>query len=357
MSSGDESRVWKENPEFFFDNSICPTDGISCLKFSPTADFLASTSWDNQIRVYEIQHKKSMMAKVDWNVVPKTMQNLEAPILSCAWNQDGSALFTGAGDKTVKQWDLSSNNVVQIGAHDAPCRHVFHCPELNCVISGSWDKTIRMWDTRAPNQIQSLALPDKCSAMDVRGKYCVVACANNQFGMVDLTNPQKFMDIPEKMQKSQIAKQIRCVSLMTDGIGYVYGNNEGRCQVNFFDEDHSKNRFSFSFKCHRNLQPHNKAECYPINCIVSHPTFHTFATCGGDGSFNLWDCLHRKKLRSSSTHKQSISCGAFNSVGNIFACAESDDWMKGHEHHNPADPNRIMLKIVDESDVKDRGSL
>ena len=31
------------------------TDGISCIAWSPTANFLAAGSWDNQIRCWEVQ--------------------------------------------------------------------------------------------------------------------------------------------------------------------------------------------------------------------------------------------------------------------------------------------------------------
>ena len=31
-----------------------PTDSVSDLAFSPTSDFLAVSSWDNKVRIYEI---------------------------------------------------------------------------------------------------------------------------------------------------------------------------------------------------------------------------------------------------------------------------------------------------------------
>lgn len=54
-----------------------PEDSISEIAFSPTADYLAAASWDNKVRIWEIQNGNSM---------PKAMFQHEGPVLSCAWS-------------------------------------------------------------------------------------------------------------------------------------------------------------------------------------------------------------------------------------------------------------------------------
>ena len=55
-----------------------PTDTISCLRFSPSANFLIASSWDNSIRCWEIQ--------ANGTSVPKAEQKHTKPILSCCWH-------------------------------------------------------------------------------------------------------------------------------------------------------------------------------------------------------------------------------------------------------------------------------
>lgn len=60
--------------------------------------------------------------------------------------QDGSKIFTASCDKTAMVWDLGSNQMTQIAAHDAPIKTIHHIKASNytCVMTGSWDKTLKV---------------------------------------------------------------------------------------------------------------------------------------------------------------------------------------------------------------------
>lgn len=55
-----------------------PDDSTSHLAFSPTADFLAVSSWDKKVRIYQVneQGQSEGKAQIDF----------DAPVLSCAWS-------------------------------------------------------------------------------------------------------------------------------------------------------------------------------------------------------------------------------------------------------------------------------
>jgi len=135
-----------------------PTDGISCLRWSPVSNLLVAGSWDNQIRCYDVQ--------MSGTVVPKAAQAHDAPILACAWSQDGSRVFSGGCDKQAKCWDLASNQMVQVGMHDAPVRHMYWLQEMNCLVTGSWDKTLKYWDCRSPQPACTVQLSERVYCMD-----------------------------------------------------------------------------------------------------------------------------------------------------------------------------------------------
>lgn len=104
-------------------------DGISSLNFSPKANILVATSWDNTAYCWEINAQTAQ-------AVPKASTSHSAPLLCSAWNADGTAVYTGGADKTVKLWNLATNQSQQVAAHDAPIRRCAFIPEINLLVTG-----------------------------------------------------------------------------------------------------------------------------------------------------------------------------------------------------------------------------
>ena len=66
-----------------------PEDGISSLNFSPVGNMLVATSWNNQVRCWQVQSNGTSEAKA--------MTQHEQPVLCSDWSPDGSTVFSGAG--------------------------------------------------------------------------------------------------------------------------------------------------------------------------------------------------------------------------------------------------------------------
>jgi len=49
-----------------------------------------------------------------------------------------------------------------------------------------------------------------------------------------------------------------------------------------------------------------------------------------------------------------ISATAFNRTGTIFAYAISYDWSKGHSGNTPGHPNKLMLHLCKDEEVRKR---
>jgi mRNA export factor len=117
-------------------------DGISSLRWSPTANFLVSTNWDAGVRCWEVQEQGGQI-----RANPKAQVNHEAnsPVLDSCFSNDGSTVFSVGCDKAVRMWRLGEtppNNLAQqIGVHDAPVKAVRFLPS-NLVVSGGWDRKV-----------------------------------------------------------------------------------------------------------------------------------------------------------------------------------------------------------------------
>ncbi|XP_048439219.1 protein RAE1-like isoform X2 [Pyrus x bretschneideri] len=326
-----------QNPNKSFEVTHLPNDSISSLSFSPKSNILVATSWDNQVRCWEIHQSGQNLASV-----PKASISHDQPVLCSAWKDDGSTVFSGSCDKQVKMWPLAGNQPVTVAMHDAPIKEVAWIPEMNYLVTGSWDKTLKYWDLRQQTPIHTQALPERCYTLSVRYPLMVVGTADRNLIVFNLQTPQTEF----KRIVSPLKYQTRSVAAFPDQQGFLVGSIEGRVGVHHLDDGlQSKN---FTFKCHREGN-----DIYSVNSLNFHPVHHTFATTGSDGSFNFWDKDSKQRLKAMARCSQSIPCSAFNSDGSIFAYAVCYDWSNGAENHNPATAkNCIYLHVPQEAEVK-----
>ncbi|CAO2187190.1 unnamed protein product [Urochloa humidicola] len=322
------------NPNKSFEILPNPGDSVSSLSFSPKSNLLVATSWDNQVRCWEI---------VGGNSQPKASISHDQPVLCSAWKDDGTTVFSGGCDKQVKMWPLLSGGQPQtVAMHDAPVKEIAWVPQMNLLVSGSWDKTLRYWDTRQPNPVHIQQLPERCYALTVNYPLMIVGTADRNLVVFNLQNPQTEF----KRIQSPLKYQTRCLAAFPDQQGFLVGSIEGRVGVHHIDD--SQQSKNFTFKCHREGN-----DIFSVNSLNFHPVHHTFATAGSDGAFNFWDKDSKQRLKAFSRCPLPIPCSTFNSDGSIFAYAVCYDWSRGAENHNPAAAKTsIYLHSPQESEVK-----
>ncbi|KAL1922595.1 uncharacterized protein VTP21DRAFT_10134 [Calcarisporiella thermophila] len=320
-----------------FEVSQPPSDGISDLAFSPQAEFLAATSWDNSVRIWEVQQNGT--------TIGKAMYNHEAPALCCTWSRDGTKVFSGGADKAGRLFDTATGQSTQVAQHDAPirCCRWIDMGQQQVVATGSWDKTLKYWDLRTSNPVATIQLPERCYALDVVFPLMVVGTAERHIQIFNLNNPTTVF----KQLTSPLKWQTRCVSCFPNGTGFAVGSIEGRVGIQYVEDKDTAN--NFSFKCHR-----DNNNVYSVNAISFHPIHGTFSTAGSDGTFNFWDKDSKQRLKAFSNVGGTIPCTTFNRNGTIFAYAVSYDWSKGHQHALPSNKNAIMLHAAKDEDVKPR---
>ncbi|KAF3648304.1 Protein RAE1 [Capsicum annuum] len=332
MSIFGSTATTNTNPNKSIEVQQPPADSVTSLCFSPKANLLVATSWDNQVRCWEV-----MGSGTNTGTVPKAAISHEQPVLCSAWKDDGTTVFSGGCDKQVKMWPLSGSQPVTVGMHDAPVKELAWIPETNLLVTGSWDKTLRQ-----QNPVHSQQLPERCYALTVKHPLMVASTADKNLIVFNLQNPQtEFKRIP-----SPLKYQTRCLTAFPDQQGFLVGSIEGRVGVHHLD-DSLEDTILF-------LNTTNIANSTHLSCVTSAAQTHgTFATAGSDGAFNFWDKDSKQRLKAMSRCSQPIPCSAFNSDGSIYAYAVCYDWSKGAENHNPSTAKTsIYLHFPQESDVK-----
>lgn len=112
-----------------------PSDTVSALAWSPTADYLAVSSWDNSVRIYEVGNP----------VQGKASYSHEGPALDVCWSHDGTKILSGGADNAGRMFDVTTGQSQQVAQHSAPIKSV-RWTEMHggLLVTGSWDKTIKV---------------------------------------------------------------------------------------------------------------------------------------------------------------------------------------------------------------------
>lgn len=79
-----------------------PEDSISDVSFSPApqADFLAVTSWDKKVRIYEISSTGQSQGK--------HLYEHDAPVFSCDFSKVGPRMLAVSGHDLAVPWDAAA---------------------------------------------------------------------------------------------------------------------------------------------------------------------------------------------------------------------------------------------------------
>ena len=112
-----------------------PPDTVSAMAFSPTADFLAVSSWDNSVRVYEVGAQ----------IQGRASYSHEGPAFDVCWSSDGTKILSGGADNAGRMFDVQTGQSTQVAQHQAPIKGV-RWTEMHggLLVTGSWDKTIKV---------------------------------------------------------------------------------------------------------------------------------------------------------------------------------------------------------------------
>ena len=85
------------NPMKDYEVQQPPEDSISSLSFSPNANYIVASSWNNAIRCWEVQDNGNTIARAE--------QQHSGPVLDCCWVAvSGGGDGERVGERKRKRW-------------------------------------------------------------------------------------------------------------------------------------------------------------------------------------------------------------------------------------------------------------
>ena len=120
---------------------------VRCLAISPDGKILASGSYDDTIKLWELDTGKNL----------RTLTGHSGDIEAIAISPDGQILASGGDDGTIKLWNLNTGQEIRtLKGHYNFIRSIAISPDGKILASGSYDDTIKLWELDTGKEIQTL---------------------------------------------------------------------------------------------------------------------------------------------------------------------------------------------------------
>lgn len=111
--------------------------GITHLAFSPDGKTIATSSYDEQLRIWDLEQETMVM----------TLHGPAGTIWTLAYSPDGRLLASGGEDKMVRIWDAQTGKLLRVlNGHERNIWAVTFSNDGKYLVSSGFDKTIRVWN-------------------------------------------------------------------------------------------------------------------------------------------------------------------------------------------------------------------
>ncbi|KAF5777147.1 putative transcription factor WD40-like family [Helianthus annuus] len=290
-------------------------DAISRIRFAPASNNLLISSWDTNLRLYDVDGSK-LTFEASGN----------AELLDCCFQGEAAAFSTGS-DCSITRYDLHSGTSKIFGNHDDLATCVEYSDETGQVITGGWDKKIKCWDSRSMKALTCVnTVSVAVESMSLSG-YTAMVAVGSSVNMYDL----------RKFNTSYYSKrmdiQIKCIRPYLDQ-GFAAGSVEGRVALKYFNPS-NQNNDGFAFRCIPKAMEkrHNMPA---VNDIVFSPsTDGAFITGDNDGYVTIWNAQSKKRVFEMPKFENSIASLAYNCGGQLLAVASSYTYQEANELELP----------------------
>jgi len=308
-----------------------PTDTVSFISWSPNPlnPMFATSSWDSQVRIYNLNPNSSTLAQ-------KACFDAESPCLSVKWSLDEKKLFTGCIDGSIKVLDAETRDSNVIGFHEEPVKSVYCLEKQNALLTISYDKTIRFWDPRQAEHVAGFKLDYRPFCSDLIYPYLAIGLSEAKVLLLNLDEIQtvlgagtpKYLDSPLK-----VGTQLTSIRFFPGLKGIGISGNDGRCNVSRIERLSDGGFYLdniMTFKAQK-LEEGDRRELYQVNTIGFHPNRRgDFCyTAGSEGKMYYWDIQRKSKTAEFDFKGAPVSQAEIDPSGKFMAYALGYDWARG----------------------------
>ena len=290
----------------------------------PSADFTRLWNLDvHPISIQAVDTEGNVRTEAFslWEISPHRIATLEhspyspagaiPTIESVAYSPDGTMLVSGAGDGTVKLWDMAKKeNIATFEGHtDRGVSSVAFSPGGTTLASGGGDG-IKLWDVSTRRNIATLE-EQEVSSVTFSPDGTMLASGSS-------SRIVKLWDISTRRNIATFEGHtgtVHSVAFSSDGITLASGSSDGT--VKLWDVEKKEN--IATFEGHKSW----------VSSVAYSPNGTTLASGGGENkTVKLWDIATRQNIATFEGHTGTVHSVTFSSDGTTLASGSGDGTVK-----------------------------
>ncbi len=275
-------------------------DNITSVSFSPDGKTLVSGSWDDTIRLWNVETGKEKA------ILTRHTRDITSVDIS----PDGKTLASGSRDGTIRLWDLESGRETTIlkGNTNWSVLSVGYSPNGKILASGSSDNLIRLWDVETgkekailkghSNEVHSVSFSPDGKALVSGSNDESIRLWNVEKGGIKavLTGHRSF---------------VNSVSFSPDGKTLASGSRDGT--IRLWDVETGKEKTILK-----------KHLSQTVSSVHYSPNGKTLASGSSDNLIRLWDVETGKEKAILKGHSGSVNIVRFSKDGKTLASGSQD---------------------------------